>query len=153
MYDVVLIDTPSGFGGITMGAMRAVDAVISPLQAEPIALRSVTQLLEVIGALRLEGARTELAGLVLTMLQLRNEQSLSVAQELWTRFPDTIVFNTTIPRDVEFLAASAAGVPLTLLSRKPPAVAAAFTQLAQELESRIELRTKEGHDGPIALFA
>ncbi len=152
-YDAVVLDTPSGFGGVALGALRAADMAISPLQAEPVAMRSVTQLLEVIGALRLEGSRVRLGGLVLTMLQLRNTDSLSVAQEAWARFPDDLVVQTTIPRDPVFLEASHAGLPVGLLSSRPPPIAGVFAQLAQEIETRLELAPDESHDGPLPLFA
>ncbi len=152
-FDVIVLDTPSGFGGITMGVMRASDAVISPLQAEPIAMRSVPQLLEVIGALRLAGSTVRLIGLVLSMLQLRNADSLAVAQEAWSEFPSDLLLQTTVPRDAAFLAASHLGVPVGLLSRRPPPVAATFHQLAQELEPRLGLVRGEENDGPIPLLA
>ena len=36
--DVLIIDTPCGFGGITLGALRVATHVLSPIQAEPVAL-------------------------------------------------------------------------------------------------------------------
>lgn len=153
VFDLIVCDTPSGFSGITMGALRASDLAVSPLQAEPIAMRSAAQLLEVIGALRAQGASVELAGFVLAMLQLRNRDSLAVAQEAWESFPTRAVFSTNIPRDPVFLEASTAGVPIGLLSRRPPPVAAVFDQLAQELESRLDSDGNTDNDGPIALFA
>lgn len=152
-YDVVIIDTPSGFGGITMGALRASDLALSPLQAEPIALRSLPQLLEVIGSLRDEGARVELAGVVLTMLQLRDSNSLGVASEAWSALPANLVLRTSIPRDPVFLSASSAGVPIGLLRRRRPPLAALFDQLADELDDRLVGDAHEiEEDGPVALL-
>ncbi len=152
-YDLVMFDTPSGFSGVTMGAMKVSTHVISPLQAEPLAVRSASQLLEVLAALRREGAGVTLAGLVLTMLDLRNGESLGVATEVWSDFPDAAVLQTNIPRDPAFLKASGAGVPVGLLSRSPPPVAALFDQLAQELEPRLGMRKEVKDDGPISLLA
>ena len=153
-YDILLLDTPSGFGGVTMGALRVADHAITPLQAEPVALRSVPQLLEVMAALRQEGKRVQLAGAVLAMLQVRDKTSLSVAQEVWARFPSDLVLQTQVLRDPTFLEASGLGVPLGLMRRHPPAQAAVFDQLAQELEARIDLVKSGGEDdGPIPLFA
>ena len=153
-YDLLLLDTPSGFGGVTMGALRVADFALTPLQAEPVALRSVPQLLEVMAALRQEGSKAHLAGAVLTMLQVRNKTSLGVAQEIWARFPADLVLQTQVLRDPTFLEASSLGVPLGLMRRHPPAQAAVFDQLAQELEERIDLIRGGGDDdGPIPLFA
>jgi chromosome partitioning protein len=152
-HDLLVLDTPSGFGGATMGALRVGDGCVSPLQAEPLALRSARQLLEVIGALREEGAAIEFSGFALTMLDLRNDDSLGVAAEAWSGFPTEAILQTNIPRDPIFLKASSAGVPVGLLSRNPPPVAALFDQLAQELEPRLGFRKDEGDDEPISLFA
>lgn len=153
-HDVVLFDTPCGFGGATVGAMRASDAVVSPLQAEPIAIRTLPQLLETVAKLRSEGFGVQLAGILLTMLQLRDEVSLDVAQDAWSRLPDKLVFETTIPRDPAFLQASSAGVPVALLrQRHPPAVARVFDRLVDELEERLEGQKDGGADEPYDLFA
>lgn len=152
-YELMLVDTPAGFGGVTMGALRVADLAVAPLQAEPVALRSAAQLLEVVGAVRQEGSKVKLAGVVLTMLELRNPDSLAVATQVWAEFPTKAVFQTSVPRDRTFLQASTAGVPLGLLSRRAPPVAAVFDQLAQELEPHLELEVDSKEDGPIALFA
>lgn len=151
LFDVVVIDTPSGFQGITLGALRASSHVLSPVQAEPIALRSLSQLLEVVSSLREEGCEVELLGLLLIMMQMRQSSSLSVADELWAELDD-LVFQTVIPRDPAFLDASAAGVPLGLLGRRPPFVAATFDQLASEVEGRMKLNaTEDSANAPIPL--
>jgi chromosome partitioning protein len=148
-YDVVLVDTPPALGGVTLGALRRADHVIMPLQAEPLAARSVRHLLDVLGSLREEGAAVEIAGLVVTMLQSRQDPSLAVAQESWKLFPANLVFETSIPRDGAFLHASAAGTPVALLHRRPPAVAAVFDQLAAELEAKIGLASDDSEAIPL----
>lgn len=151
--DVLLVDTPAGFSGVTVGAIASADAVLSPIQGEPLAVRSVTQLMEVMHALRTRGARAELMGLVVTMAQLHVEASLSAVEEIWQKFPPDLVFSTTIPRDPALLEASAAGVPVGLLRRHPPAVSLVFDQLAREVDERLGTGPEEGDDGPVSLFA
>ncbi len=143
LYDVVLVDTPPAMGGVTAGALRRADFVVLPLQAEPLAARSTSQVLEVLGTLREGGAAVQMAGLVLTMMQSRQDPSLAVAQESWRLFPDDLVLEASIPRDAVFLQASAEGVPVSLLRRRPPAVAAVFDQIAAELENRIGLEVDD----------
>lgn len=138
-FDVLLLDTPSGLAGSSLGSLRASDFAVVPIQAEPLALRSIPQLVSVLGALRDEGAPVQLAALVISMLQSRNERSLAVALEAWNLFPRNLVLEMSLPRDPVFLEASAEGVPLGLLSRRPPAVAAVFDQIAAELEPRFGL--------------
>lgn len=171
LYDVVLVDTPPGMHGAALGAMRRADYVTIALQAEPLAARSVAQVLEVLAALREEAAAPDggvaprrtacgqgaaalrLSGLVLTMLQSRDRDSLAVAQESWRLFPGNHVLETAVPRDNVFLEASAAGVPVALLRRRPPAAAAVFDQLAAEIESRIDLETGDDVEHAIPLLA
>jgi chromosome partitioning protein len=152
-YDFLIFDTPAGLGGITLGALRASDWVIATLQAEPIAMRTFPHLLELLGALRRDGVAAQLLGVVLTMLQVRNQQSLAVAEEAWARMPEEVVFNTTIPRDTIFLEASAQGVPLGLLRNRPPPLAALFDQFAEEVQSRFGHSEGGEDEGPISLFA
>lgn len=150
--EIVVIDTPAGFGGITLGAMRAATHVLSPIQAEPLAFRSVTQMLEQIQALQEEGYAVELAGFLVTMLQLREESSSDVAQEIWDSFPEDLLFDVNVPRDPVFLEASTHGVPVGLLRRPIPPVSHVFDLVAAELESRLQLvdLSREG-DGPTPL--
>ena len=136
-YDIVLIDTPSGLGPVTVGALRASDGVVMPLQAEPLAGRALTQLLELLRSLAESEQGVELLGVVLNMLMTRQSESLDVAQESWRLLPDDLVFQAAVPRHAQFLEASAAGVPLALLRRVPPPLAAIFDQLAGELEIKL----------------
>ncbi|MCP4657418.1 MAG: ParA family protein, partial [bacterium] len=122
-----------------------------PLQAEPLGLRSVTQLFEVVSGLLDQGHELKIVGIVLTMLQTRDPESLTVAEEVWTQLPEDLVLETAIPRDPVILKANRAGVPLGLLSRRPPPLAAFFAQLAAELEPRLGLPVADD-EGPIPLF-
>ncbi len=152
LYDVIVVDTPPGMAGAALGSLRSADYVAVALQAEPLAARSVVQVLEVIAALRDEDSGPRLGGLVLTMLQSRHEGSLAVAQESWRLFPGNHVLETAVPRDNVFLEASAAGVPVALLRRRPPAAAAVFEQLAAEIEQRLDLETSGDFERAIPLL-
>ncbi len=147
-FDVVLFDTPAGLHGPTFGALRAASHVLLPLQAEPLALRSVTQVLEVISALREQGASVQLAAVLLSMVRFRDELSSSVAHEAWALFPEELMLESYVPRDSIFVEASAKGVPLGLLGRRPPPVAAVFDHIARELEARLGLQ-EDSSDGEI----
>jgi chromosome partitioning protein len=147
-HDLVIVDTPCGFTGVTVGALRAGSHVISPIQAEPIALRAITQLLEMVQVLRSEGSPIEMAGFVLTMLQVRDEHSFDVARELWDRFPADLLFDANIPRDPVFLEATAKGVPVGFLRRPAPPVTHVFGLIAAELEQRMGLTEVKTSDEP-----
>lgn len=152
-FDVAVLDTPSGMSGVTAGVMRLSSHLLCPIQAEPLALRSAGQVLEMVSLLRSQEVALELAGFVLSMVQSRNEHSLAVAQEIWGSFPPEYVLETTLPRHPSFLSATASGVPVGLLGKNAPALAGVFDQLAAELEPRLGLHLESGDDvGPIDLL-
>jgi chromosome partitioning protein len=151
-FDLAVLDTPSGLSGVTGGVLRLASHLLCPLQAEPLALRSVDQVLELLALLRAQGLELELAGFVLSMVQSRDERSLDVAREVWGGFPPECVLETTLPRHPAFLEAAAAGVPLGLLGKHAPPLAGVFDQLASELEPRLGLQREAGDEGPIDLL-
>ena len=141
-WDLVIVDTPSGLYGPTYAVMQSASHLLLALQTEPLALRSVPQVLEVLAALRAKGPAAALAGIVLTMASFRDEVSLAVSQEAWTMFPSDLVLDAYVPRDPALVRASARGVPVALLRKQPPAAAAVFDHLASELTPRIEAQTE-----------
>jgi len=136
-FPVVVIDTPAGLGGATRGALLHATHVLSPVQAEPLALRTLPVLMEAVAALRNQGAKLEIAGLVATMVRLREPVSLAAAQELFNLFPRGTVLESFIPWDPAFLQASARGEPIVVSEKT--AVAAVFHHLAGELIPRLGL--------------
>jgi chromosome partitioning protein len=98
--------------------------------------------------LRSQGAHVEMAGFVVTMLQVRNEHSFDVARELWDRFPARLLFDASIPRDPVFLEATAKGVPVGFLRTPAPPVTHVFELIAAELETRMGLREQKTSDEP-----
>lgn len=148
-YDVLILDTPAGLGGMTRLALEAVEHVIAVVQCEPLALRSLPQLLEMLAHLRESGKDCSLLGVVGNMSSFRDPVMLASLEELWALYQQR-VFETAIPRDSNFLQASSAGVPLGLLSRRPPSVASVFDTLVAEIEERLGTQGDE-NDGPIRL--
>jgi chromosome partitioning protein len=152
-YELVVLDTASGMHGVSLAALSLADHLLVPLQAEPLALRSITRVLEAVARLREAGSRVALAGFLLTMLNSRSDVSLSVAQESWGTLPTDLILDTVVPRDTVFLKASAYGVPVAFLSRRPPPVAMVFDQVAAELEGRMGLLKEGEEDEPVSLLA
>jgi chromosome partitioning protein len=151
-YDIAIIDTPAGLSGPTYGVLSYATNVLMPIQTEPLAIRVVGQLMEVLAHLKAQGARAKLSAVVLTMARLRDETSLSVSQEAWALFPEKLVLDTLVPRDTELLQASAHGVPVGLLRKHPPPVAAVFDLVAAELEPRLGMTETTDDEQPIALL-
>jgi chromosome partitioning protein len=149
-YDVILFDTPAGLGGMTRLVLETVDSVVAVVQCEPLALRALPRLLELLGSLREAGSACSLLGVASNMGSFRDPVMLACLEELWELYRDH-VFDTAIPRDNIFLQASRAGVPLGLLSRRPPPAAAVFDSLVAEMEGRLGIVEGGSDDGPIRL--
>ena len=142
-FDLVIFDTPAGLTGSSADVLSLADSVLIPQQAEPLGIRSIPQMLQAIQYLRNHGSKLEVAGILMTMVQADQKESTEVVRELRSLVPAQLLCQTAIPRDPVFLKASAAGVPLGLLHRNPPAAAHVFDQLAAELEPRLHLQSPE----------
>jgi chromosome partitioning protein len=149
-YDIMLFDTPAGLGGMTRLVLETVEHVVAVVQCEPLALRSLPRLLELLAQLRETGSSCSLLGVASNMGSFRDPVILACLEELWELYRDH-VFETSIPRDSVFLEASRAGVPLGLLSRRAPPAAAVFDGLVAEIEGRLGVEQGGSDDGPIRL--
>jgi chromosome partitioning protein len=149
-YDLVIFDTPAGLGGMTRLVLESVEQVVAVAQCEPLSLRALPRLLELLARLREGGGQAALLGVVGNMSSFRDPVVLASLEEVWALYRDH-VFDTAIPRDSAFLQASRAGVPLGLLSKRPPAVAAVFDTLVAEIEARLGGEEGGADDGPIRL--
>lgn len=150
-YDIILVDTPGGLSPITKAWLAKSDYVLNPVQAHPLAMRTIGQLLAYVGMLRSTRGAPDVLGVLMTMFDSSNEICSRAFAELEAALPHGILFDTRIPTDNTFLTASAVGVPVGLLSRRPPEIAKSFDALAAEIEGRMPLEM-EGHDEPISLL-
>jgi chromosome partitioning protein len=143
-FEIVLLDTPSGLGPITRGALAASRFVVVPFQAEPLALRSISQVLRVIDHVsKEENPSLRLLGILATMLDMRSEASLDVMREVWRSFDG--ILDTVVPRSPEFAAASWEGLPVSHLGGRLRPEARRFEMLSSELMARItELSAEAG---------
>ena len=143
-FEIVVLDTPSGLGPVTRGALAASRFAVVPFQAEPLALRSISQVLRVIDHVRQEeNPSLQLLGVLTTMLDFKNEASLDVVREVWRSFDG--VLDTVVPRSKEFANASWEGLPVSHLGGPLRPEARRFEMLSSELMGRIaELATEVG---------
>ncbi len=151
-HQITILDTASGMYGATWELLRGADTLLVPLPAEPLAARSLNQVFDAFQRLRQDGSATRIAGFVLTMVNTAGDVSGAVVREVWGSLPTDMLLTPLVPRDEAILKASAAGVPVGLLSRRPPAVAAVFEQIAAEIEPRLGLNHEDAESEPIPLW-
>ena len=135
-FDLCLIDTAAGLGGVTGDVIAACDAILIPQQAEPLGIRSVPKLLDGLNRLRVMNPRLSVLGLCLTMVQYELTESTQAAAALRQLLPPEMVFLTQIPRDGLFLRASARGLPVGML-KDSAGVLAVFDALRAEITTKL----------------
>jgi chromosome partitioning protein len=141
-YEIVLLDCPPSLGLLTVNALTAADAVILPLQCEYYALEGLAGLMETLDAVRQQlNPSLALEGILLTMVDLRNNLARQVEAEVRTHFGEQ-VFSTSIPRNVRLSEAPSHGKPVLLYDAHSRG-ALSYLQLAEEILRRRPLRAGE----------
>jgi chromosome partitioning protein len=135
-YDIVLIDCPPSLGLLTLNALTAADGVLVPLQAEYYALEGLARLLDTIELVRAQlNPGLTLEGVVLTMIDARNNLCRQVADEVRAHLGDR-VFATEIPRNVRLSEAPSHGRPALLYDVRSKG-AVAYLRVAEEMLRRL----------------
>ncbi|HEU4990016.1 MAG: ParA family protein [Gemmatimonadota bacterium] len=133
---LVIVDTPPGLGPVVHRVLAAADRVVVPLQCEPLALQTTSQILKGIRTAVAEHPKLKLEGIILTMFEDQNALSRRIADYVRQQLPADLVFDVMIPRTPATVEAFAAGQPVVL--RTPDdAAAAAYVALADVLQRRL----------------
>ncbi len=131
-YDFIIIDCPPSLGILTLNALTAADSILIPLQCEYYALEGLARLMETRDLVRDQlNPRLELEGIVLTMVDMRNNLARQVESEVRQHFGDK-VYRTRIPRNVRLSEAPSHGKPILLYDIHSRG-AVAYLKLAEEL--------------------
>lgn len=133
---IVVVDTPPGLGAVTRRVLAQSQHVIVPLQSEPLALQTTTQMLRAIRDVASTNTALVLDGILLTMVEAGNAVSQRVAAYVREQLPAELLFDVEIPRTMASIDAFAAGQPVVLRSPEDPA-AIAYTRLAALMEPRL----------------
>ncbi len=142
-----IVDCPPSLGLLTLNALCAADEVLIPLQCEYYALEGLARLLETTDAVRRNlNPRLRLAGILLTMVDLRSNLARQVQEEVLRHF-GRYVFRTAIPRNIRLSEAPSHGKPILLYDPRSRG-ALAYEELAGELLAREEDPEAEGPGGP-----
>ncbi|WP_455380110.1 ParA family protein [Acidihalobacter prosperus] len=110
-YHYILVDCPPSLNMLTVNALVASEGVMIPIQCEYYALEGLTALMNTIEHIRLSVNRNlEIAGLLRTMFDPRNNLANDVSSQLVSHFGDR-VYRTVIPRNVRLAEAPSYGIP------------------------------------------
>lgn len=145
-FELLLLDTPAGLGPVTRAALAVSRFVLVVTQAEPMALRSVGQVLRVVEHVRArENPGLRLLGVLPTMVERPGGPGTGLSE-----LPGGLdhALSTVIPRSEAISEASRRGLPLAMLEQPHRAEANHFAVLAAELEVLME-RLARGEAPPL----
>lgn len=116
-YDYILIDCPPSLSMLTVNALVASQGILIPIQCEYYALEGLSSLLRTIERVKQRAnPRLEIAGLLRTMFDARNNLANQVSRQLISHFQDK-VFHSIIPRNVRLAEAPSHGLPVLAYDR------------------------------------
>lgn len=145
-YDYIIIDCAPSLGLLTLNAMTAADAILIPVQCEYLAMEGLADLTNTIHLVQTHlNPSLTILGIVLTMLDPRNNLSRQVAEELRSHFKG-LICQAVIPRNVRLSEAPSHGLPIILYDIKSKG-AVSYLELAQEIMERIHA-SKDKEDQP-----
>jgi chromosome partitioning protein len=131
-FDYIVIDCPPSLGFLTINALTAADSVLIPVQCEYYALEGLAHLFETLRRIRKTlNAQLAMEGILLTMFDVRNRLSHSVAQDIQKHFNNR-VFNKVIPRNVRLSESPSFGKPVYLYDKSSKG-AQCYLELAKEV--------------------
>ena len=134
-YDYIFIDCPPTLGLLVVNALAAADAVLIPVQCEPLTLYGVNHLLQIINLVREEvNPVLKIEGVLRTMYDRRTKLSLQISESMQQTFGE-LVFSTVIYRHTKLAEGPVHELPVGFYASKS-AAAAEYRQLAEELLSR-----------------
>jgi len=143
-YEVIILDCPPSLGLLTLNALTAADGVIVPLQCEYYALEGLARLMETIDIVPTQlNPRLQLEGIVLTMVDSRNNLSHQVETEVRSHFGHRVL-QTVIPRNVRLSEAPSHGKPIILYDIHSKG-AVAYLRLAEEMLKGLGLSKQSGN--------
>lgn len=137
IYDFCVIDTPPSFGLLLSAALTACNYVVIPVQASPMALDHLDDLLQVIEEAREMNEQISVLGAVCTMLDRRTTIAGQTFKWLNERMPGK-TFQTIIHRNTKLEEAPVLHQPIQLYASTNRACEQ-FAELADEILTLLEL--------------
>ncbi len=138
-YDFVVIDAPPSTGALSLNALVAADLIVSPLQCEALAIKSLRRFLQTFKQLQMHVTpNIRIAGILLTMYDKSLPMHRMICKQVYKALSDS-VFKTIIPKCPNILEASALGQ--AVLNQNMKAIGStAYVRFSNELLDRFSLR-------------
>lgn len=109
VFDYVLIDCPPSLGVLTLIALTASDGVIVPVKADYLALKGMSQLVDVINVVkRRMNPGLEIVGVIATFFDSRRKLDQQIVEQIETFFPGKL-FETKISQNTALAEAPSQG--------------------------------------------
>lgn len=142
-FGAILLDCPPSSTVLSLNALAAADYLIVALQCEYLAMEGLGEILNLLEQIQSGGVNADLklAGILLTMFDIRTNLSQQVVSEVRSHFGDK-VFATVIPRNIRLTEAPSFGQTI-FEYEKSSSGAKAYSKLADELCQRFDLRTAD----------
>jgi chromosome partitioning protein len=134
-YDYVLVDCLPSLGLLAVNGLTAADEVLVPVQAEYLPMKSLRLLLQTVAKVKAKlNRRLKIAGILLTMVEMRTLHSQEVSEHIRSVFEGKVrVFEPAIKKTVRLREAAVAGESILEYAPRHDA-AEAYRALAAEVE-------------------
>jgi chromosome partitioning protein len=143
-WEVVVVDTPPGIGGLAGAALHAADAVVIPSAADYLSLDALQGTIEAVRAVERDtGRRYTPLVLLPTFVDARRTGATAAAALMRERFGE-LVSPAQIPRSARHDTAALAGVPVVVGAPRSSA-AAAYRGASDDLASRLGRKPAKRH--------
>ncbi len=96
--DYIVIDCPPSLSLLTLNALCAADSLIIPVECDRYGMESIRNLKRVLEEMRDYNPELTIKGIIITKFNHRDENSVSVEQEIRRAFPK-LVFDFVVPYD------------------------------------------------------
>ncbi|HEY7258769.1 MAG TPA: ParA family protein [Gaiellales bacterium] len=144
MWDVVVIDTPPGLGGLSAAALHAADAVVIPGAADYLSLHALQGTIESVRSMERETRRRYAPLVVLpTFVDARRPGSVAAVALMRDRFGD-VVSPSQVPRSARYDSSALAGVPVVVGAPRSSA-AVAYRTACDDLVGRLGRKPGKRH--------